>query len=52
MENLLYVLAAIFIIAWGIGFFLYSASAIIHFLLVLAFVSILLRISMGHQSLR
>ena len=43
MGKLLYVIAAILIIAWAIGFFVYAASSLIHILLVMAFISVLLR---------
>ena len=42
MGNLLYTLAIILIIVWAIGFFAYSAGAIIHILLVIAVVALLL----------
>lgn len=44
MGNLLYLVAVILIIFWAIGFFAYSAGSIIHILLVLAAISILMRI--------
>ena len=50
MENLLYVLAVIFVIAWAIGFFVYSLGALIHILLVLAVITILLRLIRGGGS--
>jgi len=31
------------VIAWAIGFFVYAASSLIHILLVMAFVTLLLR---------
>ncbi len=49
MSNILYFVAIIFIIFWAIGFFAYSVGAIIHLLLVLAFISILLRIIQGNK---
>ncbi|WP_290797725.1 lmo0937 family membrane protein [Flavihumibacter sp. UBA7668] len=42
MRSLLYLLAVILIIGWLLGFFVYSATGLIHILLVLAVVSILL----------
>jgi hypothetical protein len=36
--------AVILIIIWAIGFFAYSVGAIIHLLLIIAIVSILLRV--------
>ena len=50
MNNLLYVIAVILIIGWGIGFFVYSAGAIIHVLLALAVIAILIRILGGTTS--
>jgi hypothetical protein len=50
MGNLLYTLAIILIIIWAIGFFAYSAGAIIHILLVIAIISILLRLIRGNNA--
>lgn len=47
MNNLLYVIAVILVIAWAIGFFAYSTSGIIHILLVIAVIAILLRLIRG-----
>jgi len=44
MGNILYLIAVILVIAWLIGFFGYAAGGLIHLLLVLAVVSILLKI--------
>ena len=44
MGNILYLIAIILVIGWAIGVFAYSAGGIIHFLLVLALISILLNI--------
>jgi Family of unknown function (DUF5670) len=49
MSNLLYSLALVLIIFWAIGFFAYSAGALIHILLVLAIVAILLRLIKGKK---
>ena len=49
MGNLLYVIAVILIIAWAIAFLGYSVGGIIHILLVLAIVSVLLRIIQGRR---
>jgi hypothetical protein len=49
MSNLLYTIAIIFIIFWGVGFFVYSAGAVIHILLVIAIIAILLRLIKGKQ---
>ncbi len=50
MNNILYFIAVILIIFWAIGFFAFSLGAIIHLLLVLAFISILLRIIQGNKN--
>jgi hypothetical protein len=49
MRNLLYYIAVILIIFWAIGFFAYSAGAVIHILLIIAIISILLRIIQGNE---
>ena len=49
MGNLLYAIAVILVIAWAIGFFAYSAGAIIHILLVIAIISVLLNIIRGRN---
>lgn len=43
-KNLLYVIAAIIVIFWAIGFLIYSVGAIIHTLLIIAIIAIILRI--------
>jgi hypothetical protein len=47
MSNLLYLIAVILIIGWILGFFVYSASGLIHALLVLAIIAILINIIRG-----
>jgi len=49
MSSLLYLIAVILVICWAIGFFAYSAGSIIHILLVLAIISILLRVIGGRR---
>ena len=49
MSNLLYTIAVILIVFWAIGFFAYSAGAIIHILLVIAVVAVLLRLIQGRK---
>jgi hypothetical protein len=51
MGNLLYVIAVILIIAWVIGFIVFSAGYLIHILLVIAVIAILLRIIRGSNVL-
>jgi hypothetical protein len=47
MGNLLYIIAVILIIIWAVGFLGYNSGGIIHILLVIAVVSILLRVIRG-----
>jgi hypothetical protein len=51
MGNLLYVLAVVLVISWGIGFIGYSAGGIIHILLVIALISVILRVIQGRKIL-
>ena len=51
MGYLLYVIAAILVIAWLIGFIGYSAGGIIHILLVLAVIAVLFRIIQGGKAI-
>jgi hypothetical protein len=47
MKNILYLIAVLLIMCWGIGFLAYNASALIHILLVIAFTALLLRAMSG-----
>ncbi len=49
MNNLLYIIAVILVIAWAIGFFGFSAGGIIHVLLVIAVIAILVKIIQGKR---
>jgi hypothetical protein len=49
MSNLLYIIAVVLIIAWAVGFVGYNMGGIIHILLVIAGISILLRIIQGQK---
>lgn len=49
MGNLLYVIAVILVIAWAIGFIGYNAGGLIHLLLVIALISVLLRLIQGKK---
>jgi Family of unknown function (DUF5670) len=51
MGNLLYLIAVVLVIFWAIGFFAYSAGSIIHILLVIAAISILLKVIRGEKVL-
>ncbi|HVX27174.1 MAG TPA: lmo0937 family membrane protein [Parafilimonas sp.] len=47
MRSILYIIAVICIIGWLLGFFVWTAGALIHILLVLAVVSLLLALIGG-----
>jgi len=47
MRSILYIIAVICIIGWLLGFFVYSATGLIHVLLVLAIISILIAVIRG-----
>lgn len=49
MSSLLYIIAIILIIGWAVGVFAYSATGLIHVLLVIAVVAILLRLISGRK---
>lgn len=49
MNSLLYLIALVLIIGWLLGVFVYSVGGLIHILLVLAVVSILLRLIGGSR---
>jgi hypothetical protein len=49
MDDLLYILAVILIIGWLLGAFVFSASGLIHLLLVVAVIAILLRLIRGRS---
>jgi hypothetical protein len=49
MSNLLYAIAVIFVIAWALGFFVYSLGSIVHVLLIIAVIAILLRLIRGER---
>jgi hypothetical protein len=44
MKNLLYIIAALLIVIWGIIFLSFNASAFVHVILIVAGVIILIRI--------
>lgn len=49
MNNILYIIAVVLIIAWLTGMFAFHAGNIIHILLVIAIIAILLRIIGGRK---
>lgn len=49
MRGLLYIVAVVLVIGWALGYFVYSASGLIHILLVIAVIAILLRIIGGKR---
>ncbi len=50
MGNLLYLIAVVLVIIWAIGFLGYHAGGLIHILLIIAIISILLRVIRGAGS--
>ncbi len=50
MGNLLYAIAVVLIIIWAIGFFAYSAGGLIHILLIIALISVVLRVIQGRNA--
>ena len=51
MGNILYIIAVILVIGWLLGVYVYSATGLIHVLLVIAVVAILLQIIRGRKVL-
>ncbi len=51
MGNLLYTIAVILVIFWAIGFIGYNVGGLIHILLVIAVISIILRIIKGNKTI-
>jgi len=51
MGNLLYFIAVVLVIGWAIGFIGYHAGGIIHILLVIALISVILRVIQGRKPL-
>jgi len=51
MRSLLYIVAVILIIGWAIGVFAYSATGLIHVLLVIAIIAVLIGVIRGDSSL-
>ncbi|SDA74090.1 hypothetical protein SAMN03080617_02003 [Algoriphagus alkaliphilus] len=49
MNNLLYIIAVILVIGWLIGVFAYSATGIIHVLLVIAIIATLFKVIGGRS---
>ncbi len=49
MGNILYTVAVVLVILWAIGFLGYHAGGIIHILLVIALISVILRIIQGRK---
>ncbi len=47
MRSILYIIAVILIIGWLLGVFYYSATGLIHVLLVLAVISLLIGVIRG-----
>jgi len=50
MGNLLYAIATVLVIVWAIGFIGYNMGGILHILLVVALISVIIRILQGRNS--
>lgn len=50
MGNLLYLVAVVLLVFWAIGFFAYGAGSIIHILLVIAVISVLMKVIWGGKT--
>ena len=51
MGNILYIVAVILVILWGIGFVGYNTGGIIHILLIIALIAVILRVIQGNKPL-
>ena len=51
MNNLLYVVAVILVIAWLVGYVGFNSGGLIHLLLVIAVIAILFRVIQGKRVL-
>jgi hypothetical protein len=49
MNSLLYIIAIILVIGWLIGVFAYSATGMIHVLLVIAIIAVLFKVISGRS---
>lgn len=49
MGNILYTIAIILIIIWGVGFLGFHTGGIIHILLVIALIAVILRVIQGKR---
>lgn len=49
MNNLLYAIAVLLVVAWAVGFIGYNVGGIIHVLLVIALIAAILRIIQGNK---
>lgn len=50
LKRVFYIAAAILIVIWAVGFFVYALGAVIHLLLILAVILIAFRIARGTKS--
>jgi hypothetical protein len=50
MGNILYIIAAILIVGWLLGYFAFHAGGIIHILLVIAVIAIILQVIRGGRT--
>ena len=50
MKDLLYIIAVILLIGWAIGFIGFHAGGFIHILLVIALISVIIRVISGRSA--
>ena len=50
MNNLLYIIAVILVIAWAVGYIGFGTSNLIHILLVIAIISVLFQVISGSRN--
>ncbi|MEO7523655.1 MAG: lmo0937 family membrane protein [Ferruginibacter sp.] len=49
MGNITYLFAALFLIAWAVGFFVFGLGSSVHLVLVFALLLVLLRVAAGKK---
>lgn len=49
LKKFFYILAAVLIIIWAVGFFVYAVGAIVHLLLIAALLLVVFRVARGSR---
>jgi len=50
MNNLLYLIAVVLVLSWGIGLLALNAGGLIHILLVIALLAVIVRVMKGKET--